>query len=142
MPAGRRFLERGIFFPGGQAAPDMAFLLIELQNLLDMVIKLRIELSQTLCNILMDRTLGYLKFFGRLAHRRVFLRNIGAQKNGPLLWIPLQLNPPPCLGLYHHVYAKAGAVMYWGNPEIASIPWRHFPRISNIIDLKLMAYRL
>ena len=60
MPAGRRFLERGIFFPGGQAAPDMAFLLIELQNLLDMVIKLRIELSQTLCNILMDRTLGYL----------------------------------------------------------------------------------
>ena len=83
-----------IFFPGRQAAPDMPFGLIYVQNLPGLSRETGINMQQAFCNILMYRTLTDSKFLRCLPHCRIVFYDIIRNVYRAFFDIILQGFPP------------------------------------------------
>ena len=79
-----------ILFPGGDAAPDMPFRLVLLQDLFDLKVQRLVEGGQALRQILVHSGLGNSEFGGGGTYRRFVLYDVKGQFARALFDVPFQ----------------------------------------------------
>ena len=84
-----------IFFPGGNAAAEMALGFIDLQNLLDLEVKATVEFGQTFAQILMYSGFADGKPLCGGADRSPVLDHVLSERDGTLLDISFQATTLP-----------------------------------------------
>ena len=83
-----------VFFPRRQPAPDMPLGLIDVQNLPRLPGKRRIDLHETVCDILMYSALRHPERLGGLPHSGIGLNDIIRNADSTLFNVILQKNTP------------------------------------------------
>ena len=83
-----------ILFTRGQSATNMAFGFIHIQNHPGLRCQGRVDVLQSVGNVLMYRGLGDPELFRCLPHRCIVVYNVIGDGYGPLFNVLLQTNPP------------------------------------------------
>ena len=99
-----------VFFPGGDAAPNMALRFVDIQHLPHLSVQLGIDFFQPIDHVLVHRGFADMKLTRCCARRGVVLHNIGAQLDGSFFHSPFQCDPPS-LRVLDTEYERAGAFM-------------------------------
>ena len=82
-----------------KSAADMALRLVDIKNDPSPSCKIRIDMEQTIGNVLVHRTFTDSKPFRRLSHRRILINNIVRDLNRPLFNIFLPRGCPSMIFL-------------------------------------------
>lgn len=81
-----RYLYSFVFLPGGDATPDVAFLLVQVEDPADLLIQCFITLGEPLLQVLVDGGFGDMKVFGGGADGSAGLNDVHSQLAGSLLY--------------------------------------------------------
>ena len=95
-----------VFFPGGNAAANVALCLVDVQNLLDLQIQRAVELRQSLGDILMYGRLADAEFLRGGADGGPVLYNVKSQAFCPLLHVLFQTPSLPVSGCFNLMRVK------------------------------------
>lgn len=109
-----------VFLLRRHAAADMALGFVYVQNHTGLGCERWIDVLQTVCDILVNRTFTYPKLLRRLPHRRVVVYDVIGDRNCPLFDIIFQKETPKCF--LHHMHANRGLVIFSLTNMIKMIP--------------------
>lgn len=99
-----------VFFPGGDAAPDVPLGLVLFQYRLSLKVEGPVKGGQPFAQVLVDGGLGNAEFCGRSADGGPILYDVLGELNSPLLHIPFHAQHTPHGSVWEMYMSESGEI--------------------------------